>query len=116
VPHDAPAVLDYQRGLESRPRPRPMGAFLFCLPSILLWSLPMAARLGRHLWNWPLPGKLPVIALFVAAVASGIGSLIYYSRRQHPWYVSLCLLINILSLMMCAFIALLLGGFLYVQR
>jgi hypothetical protein len=92
-------TLDYQHTpapAGGPPRPGPLGPLLLCLPGILCWTVYVAIVAGVEL---PVPVGVGGLAVFwFVAVVNVFVSFLIYGRSPfdvRPWYVLLCLALNI---------------------
>ncbi len=112
-----PPVLDYAipPALDHRLPIAPaeyrfLPALLLCLPGILCWDVIFAGAWGVRWLLEPfshLIGDWFIMALWALAIITAITSLIVYGRRlgqRKPWYVYICVVLNIIGLLFSAYI------------
>jgi hypothetical protein len=106
-------ILDY--ATPPPVQPGLLTAFLLCFPGLVCWYDLICCYLLNLLdhfgWGFLAPSSFSLMMLFlVAAVITGIASIIYYWNKPKPWYVVLCLTSNIVGLLVSGW---LIGTFTY---
>jgi hypothetical protein len=103
-------VLAYQpppRPPERR-EPSPLVAALLCLPGAVCFAILMAIVTSRFTGMNPFRsiGPVFILACWGLAFVTAAASVGHYWRRSKPWYVALCLMVNVAGLVFtCCLVA-----------
>ena len=77
--------------------PSPLIASLLAAPGLFCWISLFLLMSG--LGSSSVPDARVILLVWAIAVGAAIGSLLFYRRTRKPWYVVLCLAINIFGLL-----------------
>lgn len=79
------------------PLPNPLIASLLAAPGLFCW-VSLALLLAGRWTGWHPPVDVMLI-LWGIAVLAAIASILIYRRARKPWYVLLCLAVNVSGLL-----------------
>ena len=105
MPPDPPSLLSYEPQVKRPPAPNPLVAALLALPGLACWVMFLCALLTAARVPWLPAPHLSEFILFASlglwpvAVICALISFARYYRPPRPWYVRLCLAVNITGML-----------------